>query len=83
MARRIRGGDGASAYAAPGRATSLAGLPPTYLAVAQFDPLRGENLAYGRRLLDHGVPGRHRRWTTTRWNACASNSSSRKPAQGL
>lgn len=42
-------------YAAPARATSLAGLPPTYLLTADIDPLRDEGLAYGLRLITEGV----------------------------
>lgn len=42
-------------YAAPMRAVSLAGLPPTYLLTADIDPLRDEGLAYGIRLINDGV----------------------------
>ncbi|EST39294.1 hypothetical protein N566_02715 [Streptomycetaceae bacterium MP113-05] len=45
-----------SAYAAPARARDLSDLPPAFLAVCEFDPLRDENLAYGRRLVEAGVP---------------------------
>jgi acetyl esterase len=44
------------AYAAPARASSLAGLPPTYLLVADLDPLRDEGLAFGVRLIESRVP---------------------------
>jgi acetyl esterase len=45
-----------SAYAAPGRATDLAGLPATYVLTAELDPLRDEGIEYARRLMEAGVP---------------------------
>ena len=45
-----------SAYAAPARATDLAGLPPAYVLTSQFDPLRDEGIAYALRMLQAGVP---------------------------
>ncbi|WP_127359653.1 alpha/beta hydrolase [Actinacidiphila soli] len=44
-------------YAAPARATAtdLAGLPPAYISVMQFDPLRDEGIDYARALLSAGV----------------------------
>jgi len=45
-----------SPYAAPARATDLTGLPPTYISVAEFDPLRDEGVDYARSLLAAGVP---------------------------
>ena len=46
----------ASPYALPGRATSLAGLPPTVMVIAGHDPLRSSNEDYARRLDEAGVP---------------------------
>lgn len=45
-----------SPYAAPARATTYRGLPATYLALMEFDPLRDEGYELGRRLLQDGVP---------------------------
>jgi acetyl esterase/lipase len=43
-------------YSAPGRATDLADLPDTFIAVAQFDLLRDEGIDFARRLTSAGVP---------------------------
>lgn len=42
-------------YASPLEAPSLKGLPPAYLEVAEFDSLRDEGLAYGKRLEEAGI----------------------------
>lgn len=42
-------------YASPGIAEDLTGLPPAFISVCEFDPLRDEGLDYGRRLLEAGV----------------------------
>jgi len=49
------GSDDVSIYAAPARATDLAGLPPAYVAVMHFDPLRDEGIAYALAMLSAGV----------------------------
>ncbi|ETW23955.1 lipase, partial [Mycobacterium gastri 'Wayne'] len=41
---------------APGRAENLAGLPPAYIGVAGYDPLRDDGIRYGERLSAAGVP---------------------------
>jgi acetyl esterase/lipase len=52
----VPGSPHVEAYAAPARAADLAGLPPTYISVATFDPLRDEAIAFGQALLAAGVP---------------------------
>ncbi|WP_412515277.1 alpha/beta hydrolase [Actinomadura madurae] len=55
LGRTVRGGNGVSPYAAPARAADLTKLPPAYVSVAEFDPLRDEAIGYARSLLDAGV----------------------------
>ena len=52
----MRGTDQVSPYAAPARATDLAGLPPALVTAYEFDGLRDEDIAYAQRLLSSGVP---------------------------
>lgn len=44
------------AYAAPARATDLAGLPPAFVCVGSADGFRDEDIVYAMRLNQAGVP---------------------------
>ena len=63
--RHYLGGSPASPYAAPARAGDLSGLPPAYIATAEFDPLRDEAITYAQRLLQAGVPAELHQWPGT------------------
>ena len=52
---REPGGEDVSAYAAPARATDLAGLPPAFICVGTLDLFRDEDIDYALRLLDADV----------------------------
>lgn len=45
----------APAYAVPGRAADLSGLPPAFIAVMELDPIRDGNIQFALRLLQAGV----------------------------
>jgi acetyl esterase/lipase len=49
------GTDDVPAYAAPARATDLAGLPPTCVVVGSIDGFRDEDIDYAQRLNQAGV----------------------------
>lgn len=52
----VRPGSAAvSQYAAPARAKDLSGLPPAYVVLCEFDPLRDEGIEYAHRLVQAGV----------------------------
>jgi acetyl esterase len=51
----VPGSADVSPYAAPARASDLTGLPPAYISVMHFDPLRDEGIAYAVTLLAAGV----------------------------
>jgi acetyl esterase len=46
---------GKDPFACPARADNLVGLPPTFIATAEFDPLRDEGEAYAATLRAAGV----------------------------
>ncbi|MBV4524146.1 alpha/beta hydrolase [Pseudomonas sp. SWRI74] len=51
----LRGTAKPGAYAMPLLATDFSGLPPAWIAVAQFDPLRDDGMLYAERLNAAGV----------------------------
>lgn len=55
----------ASPYAAPARAADLSGLPSTYIATQEFDPLRDEGICYALRLMQAGVSVELHQWPGT------------------
>jgi acetyl esterase/lipase len=63
--RHYLGSAPASPYAAPARANDLSGLPPAYIATAEFDPNRDEAIVYGQRLMQAGVPVELHQWRGT------------------
>ncbi|MFD7325295.1 alpha/beta hydrolase [Streptomyces sp. NPDC059875] len=63
--RHYLGSRPATAYAAPARATDLSGLPPAYIATAEFCPNRDEDITYALRLLQAGVSVELHQWAGT------------------
>ncbi|RSS81934.1 alpha/beta hydrolase [Streptomyces sp. WAC06614] len=63
--RHYLGGTPATPYAAPARATDLSGLPPAYVATAEFCPNRDEGIAYAVGMLQAGVPVELHQWAGT------------------
>lgn len=63
--RHYLGAKAASPYAAPARAADLSGLPPAYIATAEFCPNRDEALCYAIRLMEAAVPVEAHQWVGT------------------
>ncbi|MGW1060617.1 alpha/beta hydrolase [Micromonospora rubida] len=63
--RHYLGSAPATPYAAPARAADLSGLPPAYIATAEFDPNRDEDIDYALRLLQAGVSVELHQWPGT------------------
>ena len=63
--RHYLGSAPATPYAAPARATDLSGLPPAYIATAEFCPNRDEDIDYALRLLQAGVSVELHQWPGT------------------
>ncbi|WP_239675361.1 alpha/beta hydrolase [Natronosporangium hydrolyticum] len=63
--RNYLGAEPAAPYAAPARAADLSGLPPAYIASAEFCPDRDEDIEYALRLLQAGVPVELHQWAGT------------------
>ncbi|ANN20109.1 esterase [Amycolatopsis orientalis] len=61
----LSGGPAPSPYAAPARATDLSGLPPAYVATAEFCPNRDEDIDYAVRLMRSGVSVELHQWPGT------------------
>ncbi|SDQ17285.1 Acetyl esterase/lipase [Curtobacterium sp. UNCCL20] len=57
-----RGGDDVSVYAAPGRATDLAGLPPAYVDCGSAEVFRDETVAFAGALWAAGVQAELHVW---------------------
>jgi acetyl esterase len=52
----LQGQEGHQPYASPLAASHLRRLPPVLLVIPEYDPLRDEGLAYGRRLRQDNIP---------------------------
>jgi acetyl esterase/lipase len=63
--RHYLGSAPATPYAAPARAADLSGLPPAYLATAEFCPNRDEDITYALRMLQAGVSVELHQWPGT------------------
>ncbi|MGX1129132.1 acetyl esterase [Streptomyces glaucescens] len=69
------GSQPATPYVAPARAEDLTGLPPAYVATAEFDPNRDEGIEYALRLLRAGVSVELHQWPGTFHGSLAIQSA--------
>jgi len=82
--RHYLDGTPATLYAAPARAADLSGLPPAYIATAEFDPNRDEAIGYAQRLLQADVPTELHQWPGTfhgSWAVPSAGVSQRQIAE--
>ncbi|WP_329391244.1 alpha/beta hydrolase [Streptomyces sp. NBC_01351] len=63
--RHYLGSRPATPYAAPARASDLSGLPPAYIATAEFCPNRDEGIEYALQLMRAGVSVELHQWPGT------------------
>ncbi|MET8571602.1 alpha/beta hydrolase [Streptomyces sp. NPDC004783] len=63
--RHCLGAATATPYAAPARATDLSGLPPAFIASAEYCPYRDVDITYALRLLRAGVSVELHQWPGT------------------
>ncbi|UXY25202.1 alpha/beta hydrolase [Streptomyces sp. HUAS TT20] len=63
--RHYLGSTTATPYASAGRAEDLSDLPPAYVATAEYDPNRDDDIAYALRLLQAGVSVELHQWPGT------------------
>ncbi|MBP2330705.1 acetyl esterase/lipase [Kibdelosporangium banguiense] len=63
--RHYLGSATATSYAAPARSVDLSGLPPAYIATAEFCPNRDEDITYALRLMQAGVSVELHQWAGT------------------
>ena len=63
--RHYLGSASPTPYAAPARAADLSGLPPAYIATAELDPNRDDDITYALRLLQAGVSVELHQWAGT------------------
>lgn len=63
--RHYLGSASATPYSAPARTADLSGLPPAYIACAEFDPNRDEAIGFAQGLLRAGVSVELHQWAGT------------------